>query len=160
MTPRPEITGESPRPPGATIHLNGLESWPDLVDARGSMIEAARTALGTDPRLVQGELSITLVDDTEMTRLNGEWLVQAGSTDVIAFSLGSAESALGDVYIAPETAGRNASRLGVDLTEEILRLVIHGTLHVIGYDHPDGPDRDSSEMYRLQEELLRGLEVR
>ena len=56
------------------------------------MIEAARTALGTDPRLVQGELSITLVDDTEMTRLNGEWLNQAGSTDVIAFSLGSAES--------------------------------------------------------------------
>ncbi len=143
-----------------TIFLNGLEGWVELVDARVSILEAARTALGTDPRPVEGELSITLVDDVEMTRLNREWLNRDGATDVIAFSLGSADSLLGDVYIAPETAGRNASRIGVELTEEVLRLVIHGVLHVIGYDHPEGPDRDSSEMYQLQEELLRGLGVR
>lgn len=142
------------------VHLNGLESWPELVDAQDSIIEAARTALGTEPRPVEGELSITLVDDVEMTRLNSEWLNRDGSTDVIAFSLGSADSVLGDVYIAPDTAGQNASRLGVDLMEEVIRLVIHGVLHVIGYDHPSGPDRDSSEMYQLQEELLRGLGVR
>ena len=144
---------------GVTVHLNGIEAWPELVDARDSILEAARTALGTDSRPVEGELSITLVDDVEITRLNSEWLNRDGSTDVIAFSLGSADSVLGDVYIAPETAGRNATRLGVDLMEEILRLVIHGILHVIGYDHPEGPDRDSSEMYQLQEELLRGLGV-
>lgn len=158
--PPPEIPDETPLPPGVTVYLNGLEAWPDLVELRKSMSEAARTALGSEPRLIAGELSVTLVDDAEMKRLNEEWLNRAGSTDVIAFSLGTKESVLGDVYIAPDTAGRNASRLGVDLSEEILRLVIHGTLHVIGYDHPDGPDRDSSEMYRLQEELLRGLEVR
>ena len=143
-----------------TVHLNGLEAWPELVDARGSILEAALTALGADPRPVEGELSITLIDDVEMTRLNSEWLNRDASTDVIAFSLGSADSVLGDVYIAPTTAGKNASRLGVDLTDEVLRLVIHGILHVIGYDHPEGPDRDSSEMYQLQEELLRGLGVR
>jgi len=124
------------------------------------MLAAARSTLGTDPRRVDGELSITLVSDAEMARLNGEWLDRAGSTDVIAFSLGSDHSVLGDVYIAPDTAGRNVSELGVDLIEEILRLVIHGTLHVVGHDHPDGPDRDSSEMYQLQEELLRSLEGR
>ncbi len=143
-----------------TIYLNGLEAWVELVDARDPILEAARTALGTDPRPVEGELSITLVDDVEMARLNREWLNRDGATDVIAFSLGSADSVLGDVYIAPETAGRNASRIDVELTEEVLRLVIHGVLHVIGYDHPEGPERDSSEMYQLQEELLRGLGVR
>ncbi len=142
-----------------TVHLNGLEAWPELVDARDSILEAARTALRTNPRPVGGELSLTLVDDVEMTRLNSEWLNRDGSTDVIAFSLGSSDSVLGDVYIAPDTASENASRPGVDLTEEVLRLVIHGVLHVIGYDHPEGPDRDSSEMYQLQEELLRGLGV-
>jgi probable rRNA maturation factor len=124
------------------------------------MVTAARSAIEADPGLTDGELSITLVGDDEMARLNVEWLDRTGSTDVIAFSLGSAESVLGDVYIAPDTARENASGLGVDLLEEILRLVIHGTLHVVGYDHPEGPDRSASEMYRLQEELLRGLEVR
>ena len=142
------------------VHLNGLDGWPELEDARDSMLAAAHSTLGTDSQLAEGELSITLVSDAEMTRLNGEWLDRTSSTDVIAFSLGSADSVLGDVYIAPDTAERNASSLGVDLTEEILRLVIHGTLHVVGHDHPDGPDRDSSEMYRLQEELLRSLEGR
>ena len=145
---------------GVIVHLNGIEAWSELVDARDSILEAARTALGTDPRPVEGELSITLVDDVEMARLNREWLNRDGATDVIAFSLGSVDSVLGDVYIAPETADRNASRIGIELTEEVLRLVIHGVLHVIGCDHPEGPDRDSSEMYQLQEELLRGLGVR
>lgn len=158
--PPPEHSGAESSPGGVTIHLNGLENWPALVDARSAMVAAARTAMGADPGLTDGELSITLVDDDEMARLNVEWLDRTGSTDVIAFSLGSAESLLGDVYIAPDTAGRNAAGLGVDLLEELLRLVIHGTLHVVGYDHPEGPDRSASEMYRLQEELLRGLELR
>lgn len=157
--PPPELPGGR-SPPGVTVHLSGLDGWPALVEARDSMLAAAHSTLGTDPRLVDGDLSITLVSDSEMARLNGQWLDHAGSTDVISFSLGSEHSVLGDVYIAPDTAGRNASGLGVDLIEEILRLVIHGTLHVVGHDHPDGPDRDSSEMYQLQEELLRGLEGR
>ena len=160
MTRPPEFIGGHAKPPGVIVHLNGLDGWPELENAQDSILAAAHSTLGTDSQLVEGELSITLVSDTEMTRLNGEWLDRTGSTDVIAFSLGSADSVLGDVYIAPDTAARNASSLGVDLIEEILRLVIHGTLHVVGHDHPDGPDRDSSAMYRLQEELLRGLEGR
>lgn len=158
--PLTESPGGRSRPAGISIHLNGLEEWPALADARSAIVAAARTALGADPRLTEGELSITLVCDDEMARLNAEWLGHTGSTDVIAFSLGSVESVLGDVYIAPDTASRNASGHGVGLPQEILRLVIHGTLHVVGYDHPEGPDRDTSEMYRLQEELLKGLEIR
>lgn len=144
---------------GITIHLNGLEAWPDLAAAREPMVDAARAAITTDPRLAAGELSITFVADAEMTRLNAEWFDREGTTDVIAFSLGTTDSLLGDIYIAPATAGRNAARFGVEPTEEMLRLVIHGTLHVLGYDHPEGADRDVSEMFRLQEELLRGLGV-
>jgi probable rRNA maturation factor len=159
MVPPERVGGES-QSAGIEIHVNGLDEWPDLVGLGDAIVGAARTALGANPKLAEGELSISLVDDLEIARLNREWLEHSGATDVIAFSLGSVDAVLGDIYIAPATASRNATRLGVDLREEILRLVIHGTLHVVGWDHPEGPDRDASEMYRMQEELLRSLEIR
>lgn len=160
MTLDPDLPHATDPPGSVVIHLNGLASWPGLRSERASMLEAARLALDTDPTRTEGELSITLVDDVEMTKLNGEWLGRAGSTDVIAFSMGPEDSVLGDVYIAPDTAARNASGLGVEWKQEMLRLVIHGTLHVLGLDHPEGEERAESEMFRLQEELLRSLEVR
>ena len=51
----------------------------------------------------------------------------------------------------------NAAEHGEAERREILRLVIHGSLHVIGLDHPEGPERDSSSMFDAQEELLRSL---
>ncbi|MGW8283357.1 MAG: rRNA maturation RNase YbeY [Gemmatimonadota bacterium] len=159
MNRHPDLVDAAGSSDSIAIHLNGLPSWPGLRGARASIIEAARVALDAYPAGTNGELSITLVDDVEMTRLNREWLGRAGSTDVIAFSLGSEDSVLGDVYIAPDTAARNAARFGTELKQEILRLVIHGTLHVLGLDHPEGEDREDSEMFRLQEELLRSLEL-
>ena len=67
---------------------------------------------------------------------------------------------LGDVYIAPEVAADHATELEIEASEEVLRLVIHGVLHVLGHDHPEGEDRQSSAMFRLQEELLGRLQRR
>jgi probable rRNA maturation factor len=139
------------------VHVNGLESWPGVELSPAAVDRAARASLGTVNPGLTGEHSISFVDDDEISRLNKEWLGHDGATDVIAFSLGSSESLLGDVYISVETALRNAAGLGVSPSEELTRLVIHGTLHVLGYDHPSGADRESSEMYQLQEELLRRL---
>jgi probable rRNA maturation factor len=142
---------------GVAVHVNGLDRWSEVGLSVGDAIRAARAALGSSPGLMAGELSISFVDDGEIASLNARWLERAGPTDVIAFSLGTPVSVLGDIYISVDTAAENAVRLEVDPAEELQRLVIHGTLHVLGHDHPDGPGRESSDMYLLQEELLRGL---
>jgi len=108
-------------------------------------------------------LSITLVSPTRIARLNRAHLGHAGATDVISFALtnppgASARQAIvGDIYIAPAVARANAARMGTSVRQEIARLVVHGTLHVLGHDHPDGADRTTSPMWRRQEQLLAKL---
>jgi probable rRNA maturation factor len=64
---------------------------------------------------------------------------------------------VGDVYIAPDVARTNARSEGVSVTEELARLVVHGTLHALGYSHPEGSreERAGSPMWKRQERLLR-----
>ena len=103
------------------------------------------------------ELSITFVTDRRIAQLNREHLGHAGSTDVISFGFAPAAVGApitGDVYIAPAVARRNASAHGSGVREELLRLVIHGTLHVLGHDHPVDATRTASAMWRRQERLL------
>ena len=61
---------------------------------------------------------------------------------------------LGDIYICPEIAHANARLQNVSPGEELLRLVVHGTLHVLGHEHPDGGTRMKSSMWRRQERIL------
>jgi len=100
-------------------------------------------------------ISIALVGNATIRRLNGRYLARPRLTDVIAFSLpGDAGVVAGDVYVAPRVAEAAAAQLGIAVREEVLRLVVHGVLHVLGYDHPAGPGRMRSAMWRRQEALL------
>ena len=65
-----------------------------------------------------------------------------------------AGAVIGDVYICPDVASSNAKRHGVPVREELMRLVVHGTLHVIGHEHPEGDARTASPMWKRQERLL------
>jgi probable rRNA maturation factor len=104
------------------------------------------------------ELSVTFLTDEGIARLNEEYLDHEGPTDVISFPLPDPTGrVVGDVYIGREQAARQAAELGADLREELLRLAVHGTLHVLGYEHPEGEGREESPMYRRQEELLAAL---
>jgi len=102
----------------------------------------------------QTELSVTLVSDEAITGLNRQYLGRDRTTDVIAFSLGEDEAPLGDVYVCMDQARRQAADEGVSLQEELVRLLIHGALHVLGHDHPEGPDRMQSPMFVLQERIV------
>ena len=104
-----------------------------------------------------GELSLTLVDDRAIRAINREYLGRDRVTDVIAFSLGDEGVLLGDVYVGAEQARRQATELGIDTPEELVRLAVHGTLHVLGHDHPEGEDRLGSPMFELQERLVREI---
>lgn len=95
-----------------------------------------------------------------MRRLNRRSTGRRSLTDVIAYTLPLPDGrVLGDVYVCPEAAARNARAYGETggLAAEVVRLVVHGTLHVLGYDHPAGASRTRSAMWRRQERYVRRL---
>ena len=93
-----------------------------------------------------------------MRALNREWQARDEPTDVLAFALPGPDGVVtGDVYICASVAREHARAHGVTLREELVRLVVHGTLHVLGYDHPDGRARTRSAMWRRQERYVKAL---
>jgi probable rRNA maturation factor len=124
--------------------------------SRARVKEAAVAALKAE-RAKDAMLSITFVGQAAMSQLNRRYLGHHGPTDVISFGLGrigKRGAVVGDVYICAEVARENARRQGIPAGEELLRLVVHGTLHVLGHDHPTGTGRTSSAMWRKQERIL------
>ena len=123
--------------------------------ARQRVAELARAVLGAEG-VRDASLSVAFLRPSAIAAINREHLGHTGPTDVISFPLAAAGGAPlgGDIYIAPDIAARNAAEHGVGIREEIARLVIHGTLHVLGHAHPEGAGRESSAMWRRQEELL------
>lgn len=89
----------------------------------------------------RSELSVALVDDARIAELNRTWRGVVAPTDVLSFSLLEGDHAerrgrlIGDVVIGVETAARQARRARRPLDDEVARLLIHGTLHLLGHDH-------------------------
>jgi probable rRNA maturation factor len=110
-------------------------------------------------RVKRGMVSITFLAPKAMAALNRRHLGHAGPTDVISFGFAPSDAAgvVGDIYICPAVAKTNAAAFGCGQREEIARLVVHGTLHILGHDHPIDADRTASPMWRRQEQLLRRL---
>lgn len=92
------------------------------------------------------ELSLALVDDAEGATLNESFRGRQGPTDVLSFSLLEGDHAehrgalLGDVVIAIQVAARQAAELGHGIDDELLRLTIHGVLHLLGHDHAEAEE--------------------
>ncbi len=98
-------------------------------------------------------LSVVLVDDARMAELNEQLLGRSGPTDVIAFEAEEDEEGRsGEIIISVETAVRQAEEYGHSLTQELCLLVVHGLLHVLGYE--DEPETKRAEMERVQQELV------
>lgn len=102
-------------------------------------------------------VDITLLPAAAMRRANRRATGRRGLTDVIAYSLPQPDGRmLGDVYICPAAAAR-AARNGAGLREELVRLAVHGTLHVLGHDHPEDMGRTRSRMWQLQERYVKRI---
>ena len=93
--------------------------------------------LGRDGR----ELSILVTGDARMRTLNRKWRGIDATTDVLSFSApdGAPAGAFGDIVISAPKAARQAQEGGHSLRDEMLFLLVHGMLHLAGYDHEDGP---------------------
>ena len=121
-----------------------VSSWAEAVLDRESPIPA--------------DVSVTFLSEPDMQRLNREALGHDRPTDVIAFRLEHPGLLAGDVYVCPAVAARSCAEGASALEEELARLVVHGVLHVLDHEHPDGAgEREASAMWRLQESYVRRL---
>lgn len=104
------------------------------------------------------QVSVTFVGRDLMRRLNAEYKGHDRPTDVLAFALPLPDGGLaGDVYVCAWVAAREAARRRLPARQELVRLVVHGTLHVLGWDHPEDDTREGSPMWRRQERYVARL---
>jgi probable rRNA maturation factor len=125
-----------------------------LGDAR---VRQAATAAARHGGRDELELSIVFVGDGELARMHAEWLDDPTPTDVITFDLGDdAGGPAGELYVSTERARAVARRRGTDVVGEHLLYVVHGVLHLCGYD--DGDSRGRARMRRAERAVMRELE--
>jgi probable rRNA maturation factor len=111
---------------------------------------------------LDAELSVVLVDDAEMRRLNATYRRLDRPTDVLAFAMREGDGRtlhpeiLGDVVISLDTAARQAAARDVPVAAEVRLLLAHGLLHLLGYDHERSP-ADARRMFRKQRSLMQQL---
>jgi probable rRNA maturation factor len=105
------------------------------------------------------ELSVVIVDDSEISELNQKYLNRSGATNVIAFPMREGEftnispQLLGDVLISIDAAQREGALSGISTDQRFDQLLIHGILHLLGYDHETNDD-DARQMEEKSAELL------
>jgi probable rRNA maturation factor len=110
------------------------------------------------------ELSILIVDDQQIAQLNHQYLNREGPTNVIAFSMRQgpfsdiAPNLLGDVVISADTAQREAQSAGISMQDRFDQLLIHGTLHLLGYDHEHSAS-ESRKMEEKEKELFEKIKA-
>ena len=111
------------------------------------------------------ELSVAVVDDAEMQRLNRDYRRKDRTTDVLAFAQREGEpnavvahGLLGDVVISVPTAERQASERGHSLDHELCELLVHGILHLLGYDHERSP-AEARRMFAKAREVVAAIEA-
>ena len=137
------------------------EGWPEALDARAE--QAVREALKQSKATVRGasELSVVLTDDAEQQGLNRDWRGIDKSTNVLSFPqiepFGPVSGILGDIILARETLEREALEQGVSFEDHFTHLMVHGFLHILGYDHMD--DDEALVMESLETQILASLGV-
>jgi probable rRNA maturation factor len=105
------------------------------------------------------ELSLVIVDDARMAELNKRYLNRSGPTNVIVFPMRAGDFSdmtphlLGDVVISAETARQEAEAMGIRLALRLSELLVHGVLHLFGYDH-EKSEKESGRMQQKSDELM------
>jgi probable rRNA maturation factor len=112
-------------------------------------------------RVRAAAISIQFVTARAIARLHAAHFGIRGPTDIVTLEHArgvAGAPVVGEVHIAPEVAAENAAQYGVSARLEVARLVVHGVLHALGWEHPDGAARTASPMWRRQEALLRAAQ--
>lgn len=102
--------------------------------------------------MIPGDLNFIITGDNNIREINKEFLKRDNFTDVIAFDYGTGNKVDGEVYISIDTVRINANNYKVSLNSELLRVIIHGTLHLCGYH--DKEDEQKKVMRKMEEKWL------
>lgn len=136
-------TAKVPRRPGAAATRVRVQGRPGPLGP-AVVRRAVRAVLAGEERRAPvrngrlAEISVTFLASPAMQRLNRDWLGHDRPTDVLAFALpGPDQKVVGDMYICPAVARTQARQVEVPVREELIRLVVHGVLHVLGHDHAE-----------------------
>ena len=145
------------------------DGWPP----QDSLAETAKTAIEAVTSLVHmtgrttlskndnvGEVSIVFTDDAAIRVLNDRWRGQDKATNVLSFAQdgpGLDAGMLGDIVLAQETVARQATLEGKPLNNHIAHMIVHGFLHLLGYDHQN--DKDAQTMEDLEREALKLIAI-
>ncbi|HXP32096.1 MAG TPA: rRNA maturation RNase YbeY [Stellaceae bacterium] len=152
----------------ASVEIEVMEPCPlwrgALPDAPGLARAAARAALAVSGVALApaAELAIVLADDAAVRALNRQWRGRDEATNVLAFASEEAASRplpqlLGDVVVSFETARQEAAAQGKSLADHLRHLVVHGVLHLLGFDHL--ADAEAERMEALERGVLGGLGI-
>ncbi|MBA3432284.1 MAG: rRNA maturation RNase YbeY [Actinobacteria bacterium] len=119
----------------------------DISIDEGRLSELAQHLLTVEEMDATAELSVLFITEDHMRQLNAHYAGHDYATDVLAFPMGEDDDGqllLGDVVICPQIARQNALERGRQVREELDMLLVHGTLHLLGYDH--GREEEKNEM--------------
>lgn len=157
------------------IALSGEESWPSETDWQILAERATRAAFAQTPYnelrevRVDIEISIRFTDDTEVQSLNAAYRQKDRPTNVLSFPMvpsdlletlsnsDDGEVLLGDIVLAQETCAREAAEKNIAFADHATHLIVHGTLHLLGYDHME--DHEAEEMEAMEVRALAGLGI-
>jgi probable rRNA maturation factor len=131
------------------------DAWERVGDTL--LVRGAKAAFAAvSPRDDDCEVAILLTSDAKMRELNREWRGKDAPTNVLSFPSGD-ERHLGDVVLAYETIAREAKEQGVTIEDHAAHLVVHGLLHLLGYDH--AMEKDAGAMEALETSILATLGI-
>ncbi|GAA3584554.1 rRNA maturation RNase YbeY [Klugiella xanthotipulae] len=142
-----------------SIEVNNESEYPVDEAALQRLAVFALDAMKVHP---DAELAVVLVDEVAMEQLHVQWMDEPGPTDVLSFPMdelrpGTVDAVtpaglLGDVVICPQVAETQAAAAGHSVQDEILMLLTHGILHLLGFDHAE--PAEEKEMFGLQRDIL------
>lgn len=141
--------------------IRNAEGWPDHFDQLAEKAVLAAMAAAAPTIKGAAEISILLTDDEEQHELNAQWRGKDSATNVLSFPqiepFAPVFGLLGDITLARETLEREAADLGKSLDDHFIHLVVHGFLHILGYDHLD--EAQALQMEGLETHILSGLGI-
>ncbi|MCP8883095.1 rRNA maturation RNase YbeY [Devosia sp. XJ19-1] len=152
-------------PPLEIAVIRNADGWPEHFDALAeTAVLAALAGARADAGIkIKGaaEISVLLTDDAEQRELNAQWRGKDSTTNVLSFPqiepFDPVMGLLGDITLARETLEREAADLGKSLDHHFTHLMVHGFLHILGYDHLD--EDEALQMEGLETRILAGLGI-
>ena len=161
------MTCKKRAPSRSSAHLDLLENHQEAVRVDLPPLRLFLARVRRQLKLGSRGVGVRLIDDREMTRLNQTYRKKKGTTDVLSFPFeqefpsaspnkkpnGTSPAYLGDIAISPKVARRNAKQFGRSFPDELRILILHGVLHLLGYDH----ETDQGQMDTIEQTLRRRL---